>query len=129
MIDNEELLTAVYGMRKVSTYREVAHGWVDLARVAKELIAEDLDGTLPPTGKQFLTTRLGRWRLAARHNTDNTTERAAHEAAGVKYVQIFGELSALRRAQGWISVEELYALHRVRFDEEAVLVRIRARIA
>jgi hypothetical protein len=78
VIDNEELLVAILGSDKVATFKEVKLTSMRLARVVREVIAEDLDGSLPPTGKQFLRTRCGLFRLASRSNSDNTTERQAH---------------------------------------------------
>ena len=92
-----------------------------LARVVRETIAADLHGTLPINGKQFLTTESGVFRLASRGNSDNTTEQAVHQQMGARTVQVFGDLSPTGRAQGWMTVEELYALHRVRLDPQALL--------
>jgi hypothetical protein len=88
MIDNDELLTAIVGERRVATFKEVKLTSMRLARVVREVIAEDLHGTLPTTGKQFLTTRHGVFRLASRPNSDNTTEQLAHERMGARTVQV-----------------------------------------
>ena len=75
MIDNDELLIAILGERKVGTFKEVKLTSMRLARVVREVIADDLSGSLPARGKQFLTTGSGVFRLAARANSDNTTEQ------------------------------------------------------
>jgi hypothetical protein len=128
MIDNEELLVALCGPRKVAAFKEVKLTSMRLARVVKHVIAEDLDGSLPPTGKQFLTTPRGTWRLAARANSDNTTEEGVHRRLGVKLVQVFGELTDYRRSKGWITVEDLYGIHAVKFDSATLLRRVATRV-
>ncbi|HZT16020.1 MAG TPA: hypothetical protein VFA19_08735 [Gaiellaceae bacterium] len=95
-----------------------------LARVVREVIAADLDGELPAKGKQFLTTDRGLFRLASRPNSDNTTEQLAHKRLGAKTVQVFGDLSPIHRAQGWMTVEELYDLHGVRFNAGTMLRKV-----
>jgi hypothetical protein len=127
MIDSDELLAAIVGEAKVATFKEVKLTSMRLAHVVRQVIAEDLDGTLPSTGKQFLTTRRGLFRLASRPNSDNTTERHAHVQMGAKTVQVFGDMSALGRARGWITVEELYRLHRVKFDPTEMLKKVAIR--
>jgi hypothetical protein len=124
MIDEDEILIRIVGGPKVNTYKEVHLTQMRLARLVKLVIADDLGGQLPSSGKQYLSTRKGLFRLAARGNSDNSTEQAAHARAGAQIVQIFGNLSPLRQAQGWMTVVELYKLHRVRFDDRAMLAKI-----
>ena len=124
LIDNDELLIAILGGSKVATFKEVKLTSMRLARVVREVIADDLQGSLPAAGKQFLTTREGLFRLAARGNSDNTTERLAHARMGARTVQVFGNLSATRRGQGWMTVEDLYALHGVRFNAPTMLSKV-----
>jgi hypothetical protein len=121
VIDNDELLVAILGEGKIATFKEVKGTSMRLARVVREVIAEDLDGVLPPKGKQFLKTKRGLFRLASRANSDNTTEQLAHRRMGAQTVQVFGDLSPVRRAQGWMTVEELYDLHGLRFNAQAML--------
>jgi hypothetical protein len=128
MIDSDELLLELCGARKVAAFKEVKLTSMRLARVVKEVIASELGGSLPAKGKQFLTTSRGTWRLAARANSDNTTEEVAHRRMGVSLVQVFGELSGERRARGWITVQELYAVHRVTFDPERLLEKVAERL-
>jgi len=127
MIDNDELLVAIVGEEKVATFKEVKLASMRLARVVREVIAEDLHGTLPVTGKQFLTTRRGLFRLASRPNSDNTTEQIAHTRMGARTVQVFGDVSPLHHSRGWMTVEELYRLHRVKFDAPAMLTKVATR--
>lgn len=128
MIDSEELLVELCGVEKVEAFKDVKSTSMRLARVVKEAIAQDLGGTIPPSGKQFLTTREGTWRLAARANSDNSTEMHAHRRAGAQYVQVFGHLSDYRRAQGWMSIDELYAQHGRRFDPGRLLREVERRL-
>jgi hypothetical protein len=127
VIDNDEVLIAILGERKVEAFKEVKLTSMRLARVVREVIANDLSGSLPASGKQFLTTRRGLFRLASRPNSDNTTEQEAHRRLGATTVQVFGELSPVHQSRGWITVEELYRLHRVRFDQTRVLDDVVAR--
>jgi hypothetical protein len=128
VIDNEELLKAVCGSEKVAAFKEVKRTSMKLAGVVREVVAEELDGSVPPNGKQFLTTSRGTWRLAARANSDNSTERAAHRSMGVGLVQVFGDLPEQRRAEGWIDVADLYALHAVRLDQRRLLRKVARRL-
>jgi hypothetical protein len=127
VIDNDELLIAILGQSKVETFKEVKLTSMRLARVVREVIANDLGGSLPARGKQFLITRRGRFRLASRPNSDNTTEQEANRRLGATTVQVFGDLSPIHRARGWITVEDLYRLHRVRFDQTRMLADVAAR--
>lgn len=124
MIDNDELLVAILGASKVATFKEVKLASMQLARVVREVIAHELGGTLPEKGKQFLTTRQGVFRLAARPNSDNTTEQLAHARMGARTVQVFGRVSPVHQARGWLTVEELYELHGVAFDARKMLSEV-----
>jgi hypothetical protein len=129
MIDNDELLKAVCGSEKVAAFKEVKRTSMRLAGVVREVVAEELGGSLPPSGKQFLTTSRGTWRLAARANSDNSTERAAHRSMGVGLVQVFGEVPEQRRTEGWIDVADLYDLHAARFDQRRLLRKVARRLS
>lgn len=129
LIDNEELLVAFCGAPKVAAFKEVKRSSMSLARAAKQVIASELGGQLPASGKQFLSTSRGLWRLATRANSDNSTEARAHRRAGARPVQIFGELSESRRGQGWISVEELYAEHGLVLDSQRLIERVVERLS
>jgi hypothetical protein len=129
MIDNEELLKAVCGPEKVAAFKEVKRSSMQLAGVVREVVADELAGSLPPNGKQFLTTSRGTWRLAARANSDNSTERAAHRSMGVGLAQVFGEVPDQRRTEGWIDVADLYDLHGVRFDQGRLLRKVARRLS
>ena len=101
MIDEDEILTRIVGARHVDIFKDVHLTQMRLARLVKLVIADDLRGALPASGKQYLSTRKGLFRLATRGNSDNTTEQAAHRRAGAQIVQVFGDLSPLRKAQRW----------------------------
>lgn len=113
---------------KVAAFKLVKSMSMRLARAVKDVIADELHGDIPPAGKQFLTTSRGVWRLAARANSDNSTEALAHRRAGARSVQVFGELSEYRRNQGWLGVDDLYAAHGVRFDPERLLRGVARRL-
>jgi hypothetical protein len=128
VIDSDELLSAIVGSRKVAIFKEVKLTSMRLARVVREVIAAELDGEMPAKGKQFLTTKEGIFRLASRPNSDNTTEQLAHRRMGATVVQVFGELSPTHTARGWISVEQLYALHGKRFNATRMLQKVAKRL-
>ena len=124
LIDNDELLVAILGASKIATFKEVKLTSMRLARVVREVIADDLHGSVPTAGKQFLTTNEGLFRLASRGNSDNTTEQHVHVQMGARTVQVFGTLSVTRRGHGWMTVEDLYELHDVRFDAATLLGKV-----
>src|SRR5690348_12504368 len=121
MIDSEVILEAVCGASEVAAFKRVKVASMRLADSARHVIAEDLGGEIPHSGKQFLLTKRGTWRLAPRANSDNSTEASAHRSMGARPVVMFGEVTSFRRDQGWISIEELYALHRTRFDPQRLI--------
>ncbi len=127
MIDSDDLLRALVGQPELETFKKVKLTSMRLARIVREVIAADLGGTLPSKGKQFLTTSRGVFRLASRANSDNTTEQAAHKRMGVTIVQVFGALSSTNVARGWMSVEQLYALHGKRFNAGRMLQKVTRR--
>lgn len=128
MIDSDELLVGFCGASKVKTFKEVKRTSMTLARAVKDVIADDLHGSLPPHGKQFLTTNVGVYRLASRANTDNTTEERSHREAGAELVQVFDDISPVRQQRGWITVAELYAQHGQTFDQEALRRKVAERL-
>ena len=121
MIDSEELLIAIAGKDEVATFKQVKLNSMRLADVVRHVIADELGGSLPKSGQQFLTTGRGVFRLAPRDNSDNTTEQQAHAEMGAKTVQVFGDLSARRRTDGWMNIEDLYKLHNVKFDADRLI--------
>jgi hypothetical protein len=129
MIDSEQLLVVLCGEDKLAAFKEVKLTSMRMARVVREAIADELDGSLPSTGKQFMTTARGTWRLASRPNSDNTTEEGVHRRMGVGFVQVFGELADFRRAKGWMSLEDLYAIHGVPFKPARLLRKVAKRMA
>jgi hypothetical protein len=129
VIDSETLLVEICGAKKVAAFKEVKLTSMRLARVVKEVIAEELHGDLPPRGKQFLTTSKGKWRLATRPNSDNTTEELAHKRMGARLVQVFGEVDHQHQARGWLTIDELYAIHGARFDSNRMLKKLGERLS
>lgn len=70
----------------VETFKRVKLGQMHLARLAREIAAEMVGGTVEGSGKEFVRTEQGVFRLCARANSDNTTERYAHHEMGAKTV-------------------------------------------
>jgi hypothetical protein len=126
VIDSEEIYRAVCGAADVAAFKRVKATSMRFADAARHVIAEELGGTMPESGKQFMDTEHGRWRLAPNTNSDNSTEASAHRRMGAKPVLMFGEPSAFRRAQGWISIEEFYELHGARLRPKR-LIRLAAK--
>lgn len=80
----------------VATFRRVKRGQMKLAEVARAVVAEMCQGTVLPDGKEFVRTRRGLFRLAMAANSDNSTERAAHDDMGVTTV-VMGDDAELER--------------------------------
>jgi hypothetical protein len=54
------------------------------ARVGREVVAKMVKGQIQVSGKEFLITEVGTFRMAVAHNSDNSTEAEAHEAMGAR---------------------------------------------
>lgn len=75
----------------VSTFQRVKHQTMQIADVARELIAELIGGTIGDgdrSQKQFLTTPLGQYRVAMSDNSDNSSETMVAERMGVEFVHL-----------------------------------------
>jgi hypothetical protein len=72
---------------EVAVFRMVKRGQMMLAAIVREELAELVGGTLGP-GKDFLHTGVGVFRVALRHNSDNTTERGLHDRLHVETVNV-----------------------------------------
>ena len=57
-----------------------------LAPVARDIACWMVKGRMSNSGKEFVTTGQGTFRLCMKHNSDNSTERAANRARGVRTV-------------------------------------------
>lgn len=82
----EDFFTA----EEVATFKRVKRGSMSLARVARGAVAEMVGGTLEQddSHKEYLTTRVGRFRLAMGHNSDNETEMREHARLGAEIVSM-----------------------------------------
>lgn len=75
----------------VQTYKRVKRWTMNLAHDARAILADLVGGTVGDGGrsrKEFLQTPRGSWRVSMGSNSDNTTERAAHERMGVKTLHL-----------------------------------------
>lgn len=73
----------------VATYKRVKRGTMALARIGRDVAAEIVRGEIGDgtrSGKEFVRTRVGLYRLSFGSNSDNTTERAAHQRMGAKLI-------------------------------------------
>jgi hypothetical protein len=86
----------------VATFKRVKRGQQRLARVGREVAASMVGGKIHGYGKEFVTTEHGVYRLAQQANSDNSTERAAHDEMGVVTVIMGdpGELDAFFQQHG-----------------------------
>jgi len=67
---------------EVMTYKRVKRGTMILARVARDIAADMVQGTIYGSGKEFVHTTQGMFRLAMAENSDNSTEQIAHTEMG-----------------------------------------------
>lgn len=72
---------------EVAVFRMVKRGQMMLAAIVREELAE-LVGAGSREGKDFLYTGVGVFRVALRHNSDNTTERGLHDRLHVETVNV-----------------------------------------
>lgn len=79
----------------IAAYKRVKRGTMIIARVAREIAAEMVDGEILRTGKEFVHTSEGMFRLAMAENSDNSTEQVAHMEMGAKTV-IMGSRAEMR---------------------------------
>lgn len=120
MIDHRELLIALCGSQEYDAYVRVKKVTMLLARAARQVVADDLGGEIQATGKQYVRTSLGLWRVAMGDNSDNSTEQAANDRAGARVVQVCD-----RPSNGAINLEELYRLHGQKVNWIQFLNRLR----
>jgi hypothetical protein len=85
--------TDFFSESDIATFKRVKAGSMRLSRIAREQ-AMNMVGGHTALGKEFVYTRLGTFRLAMAANTDNSTERAAHDDAGVTTI-IMGDDDAM----------------------------------
>lgn len=104
MMTSQELVESIEGRKNIETFKRVKKAYMRVASLARDLVAEDLNATIPEEGKQFIRTSLGKFRLSNGANSDNSTEMAAHDRMGAITVQIFGEPTEDARARGVISL-------------------------
>lgn len=129
MITAKDVLCSYVGWEKYNAFVEVKHASMELANAVKATIADDLGGTIPRRGKQFLTTERGSFRLAQGDNSDNTTEEGAHDRMSVRTVQVFGEPTDIKRERGVLSLRDLYTLHDLDLDWDLFFDGIEDRLA
>lgn len=72
---------------EVAVFRMVVRGQMMLAGIVREELAELVGGAFHD-GKEFLYTEQGAFRVALRHNSDNTTERGLHDRLRVETVNV-----------------------------------------
>ena len=125
---SEEMLVSLCGETSVKNFKRVKGVSQGLASAIREMVAEDLEGRLPAKGKQFVTTRYGHYRISTGSNSDNSTEMRAHDTMGAIPVQVFDDIYDRRKAQGVISLDELYRKHGFHLDWDAFMSDLRERL-
>ena len=105
----------------VATFKRVKRGQMKIGRAAREVASEMVGGVLPDSGKEFVQTERGMFRLAMGTNSDNTTERLAHVMMGARLV-IMGDDEQMARffyAHGLDNgVARFHRLLRARLEED-----------
>ena len=66
----------------VASFKRVTKGTMQLARVAREIACEMVNGNISTQGKEFVITEQGTFRLAMAENSDNTTEALINDQLG-----------------------------------------------
>jgi hypothetical protein len=89
MLDSKQFDGSMVGRKAIDIHAEVHMYKMRKAAVVRQVIASDLGGSVPSTGRQYLTVGTDRWRIAMESGSDNSTEAAAHGLVGV--VCVFGE--------------------------------------
>lgn len=79
---------------EVAIYRKVKRQTMRLGAVARSVACALVGGEIEDVGHEYVRTPIGRYRLAMAANSDNTTERAAHDEAGVEIV-VMGDPAAM----------------------------------
>lgn len=104
----------------VAVYKRVKRGSMQLARVARSVIADMVNGNLiqyDDSRKEYLNTKLGVFRLAMSTASDNQTEMREHSRLGAEVV-VIGDPEQMKT---------FFHRHGHAFPEQAVR-RMRARI-
>lgn len=81
---------------EIDTFKRVKYLQMNLARIARDVIAEIVGGTVLSGGKQFISTHVGTFRICVSSNSDNSTEQGVHAHMGVEVVNIGSFLEADR---------------------------------
>lgn len=126
-LDPEEIVEIHYETlldpHDVVVYKRVKGQTMQIAKYAREIIAGQVEGTVGDgtrSKKEFVTTRLGQYRVSMSNMSDNTTETAAHERMGVTVVHLHdpAEVIAFFAAHGLDGEDayrRLYRLLKARF--------------
>lgn len=108
----------------VATYKRVKATTMRIADDARDICARLVDGRIGDggrSGKQFLQTSRGKFRLATSMQSDNSTEVAAHERMGVRTIHLSepGEMIdwfSMHNLPGRLSYDKLVRELRARYQ-------------
>lgn len=126
-ITGREFAAMVCGEEAVRAHSVVHTFYARNARIFRDVIARDLNGALSTQGKEFLATKLGRYRVMVGGNGDNSTEARVHEEMGAKIVQALGEISPANEERGAITLRHLYELHGMELNDGEFLAKVARR--
>ena len=85
---------------EVEVYVRVKRRTMRLARAGREVAASMVGGVIGDgerSGKEFVRTHLGLYRLATSDNADNTTEAAVHARMGIRGTVCMGDWAGSMR--------------------------------
>ena len=72
----------------IATFKRVKKGQMKLAGICRDVVATLVGGAISERGPEFITTRVGVFRVAMSSNSDNNLERTAHDRMGAETVII-----------------------------------------
>jgi hypothetical protein len=104
----------------VETFKRVKKGQARLARIARSAACGMVGGEIQGSGKEFVQTRRGLYRLAMGANSDNTTEAVAHDQMGAITV-VMGDDERLKwffGSHGWTDPDAALLHFGMRVKEE-----------
>lgn len=118
-MDKKALAVEVFGDAAILNHNQVHGFYMSHARLIRELVAEDLGGEVDYSGKEFVRTYKGLFRVSAGNNSDNATELREHERLGVRNVVVFGSRDDA------LTLAELYDMHGYELDEQVFFDELR----
>lgn len=97
----------------VATFKRVKRAQMRLATVARHTAAHMVGGHVASEGKEFVTTKLGVYRLAMTSRSDNNTEKREHDRLGAKTIYMGNDemMHEFFTAHGWTGLTVGLTVH------------------